>query len=101
MATLSATGLGPVNSVAVKNGVLAVAFEAPNKTDQGGVAVYDVSVNGSVVTLTARGYSPVTVGALPDMITFTPDGTKLLTANEGEPNSYGQATSVDPKGPSA
>ena len=39
-----------------------------------------------------------TVGALPDMVTFTPDGSHLLVANEGEPNSYGQPDSVDPVG---
>ncbi|OYD92130.1 hypothetical protein CDG76_25415 [Nostoc sp. 'Peltigera membranacea cyanobiont' 210A] len=32
------------------------------------------------------------------MLTFTPDGTKVLVANEGEPNSYGQPNSVDPEG---
>jgi hypothetical protein len=32
------------------------------------------------------------------MLTFTPDGRHLLVANEGEPNSYGQADSVDPEG---
>ncbi len=32
------------------------------------------------------------------MLTFSPDGTKLLVANEGEPNSYGQPDSMDPEG---
>ena len=39
----------------------------------------------------------MTVGALPDMITFSPDGRHLLVANEGEPIAYG-AGQVDPEG---
>jgi hypothetical protein len=35
----------------------------------------------------------VEVGALPDMLTFTPDGKKVLVANEGEPDD-----GVDPEG---
>jgi hypothetical protein len=38
------------------------------------------------------------VGALPDMLAFTPDGQYVVVANEGEPNSYGLADSVDPEG---
>ncbi|MDB9449912.1 ExeM/NucH family extracellular endonuclease, partial [Dolichospermum circinale] len=87
------TGLIP-NSVAVKNGVVAVAYAVQNTTTlaqlTGKVAFFNAA-NGSFI-------NAVDVGALPDMLTFTPDGTKVLVANEGEPNSYGQANSVDPEG---
>lgn len=85
---LSGFGGGP-NSVAVKRGLVAVAIEAFNKVDAGSVVFFDTDGNslGSVV-----------VGALPDMLTFTPDGKSILVANEGEPNSYGQPDSVDPEG---
>jgi hypothetical protein len=85
-----APGLANVNGVAVFNGVVALALEASVKTD-----------NGAVVWVRARDLAVLgsdTVGALPDMVTFTPDGSHLLVANEGEPNSYGQPDSVDPVG---
>lgn len=77
---------GGITSVAVKNGVVAVA--SPNANEQ---------LNGSVVFFDTNGtfLKQVTVGALPDMVTFTPDGTKVLTANEGQPND---AYTVDPEG---
>lgn len=76
-----------VNSIAFKAGHLAVAVEAATKTDTGYVALFDAT------TLELLGSKPV--GALPDMLTFTPDGKYLLVANEGEPsNDY----SVDPEG---
>lgn len=78
---------GGVNSVAVNNGLLAAAIEAFNKTDNGTVAVFN-TLDHSLVT-------SVTVGALPDMVTFSPDGKYILSANEGEPNSD---YSVDPEG---
>ena len=84
------TGLGAINSVAVRNGIVALAVEASPKTDNGRVAWVRAS------DLTPLGTD--TVGALPDMLTFTPDGSHLLVANEGEPNSYGQPDSVDPEG---
>ncbi|MEF2280076.1 hypothetical protein V3W47_17425 [Deinococcus sp. YIM 134068] len=74
------------NSVAVRNGVVAVAVQAEEKTDPGVVAF--LNPDGS------ERAPAVPVGALPDMPTFTPDGTLLLTANEGEPND----DSLDPVG---
>ncbi|WP_291298849.1 choice-of-anchor I family protein [Elioraea sp.] len=94
--TIATAGLGAVNSVAAKDGVVAVALEAVPRTDPGKVLVLDVSFAGGAFSATQRYVAEV--GALPDMITFSPDGTKLLTANEGEPNSYNQADSVDPEG---
>jgi DNA-binding beta-propeller fold protein YncE len=92
--TISSTTLwaeaGGINSVAVNNGFVALAVQASVKTNPGKVIVLrasDLSVAGSAE-----------VGALPDMLTFTPDGKTILVANEGEPNSYGQADSVDPVG---
>lgn len=77
---------GNANSVACKNGFLALAVEDST-----------VSGNGKVVFYTASGtyQSMVTVGVLPDMVTFSPDGNWVMTANEGEPaDDY----SVDPLG---
>jgi len=87
--SIDTSALGTANSVAVKNGIVAVAIENANKQAPGTVAFYDVDGNF---------LSAVTVGALPDMLTFSPDGKKILVANEGEPSSYNQPNSVDPEG---
>jgi DNA-binding beta-propeller fold protein YncE len=89
--TINVTSLGAgVNSVAVHDGLVALAIEASPKTNPGVVAFYNAA--------DLRLLETVTVGALPDMVTFTPDGKTLLVANEGEPNSYGLPDSVDPEG---
>lgn len=89
--TISGAPFGAgINSVAVHEGLVALAIEASPKTSPGRVAFFRAS-NLELL-------SSVVVGALPDMITFTPDGRKLLVANEGEPNSYGLPDSVDPEG---
>jgi hypothetical protein len=66
---------GGPNSVAVANGIVAIAVEADDKTDNGVVAFYDT--DGAFL-------GSVEVGALPDMVAFSDDGSILLVANEGE-----------------
>jgi len=77
---------GGVNSVAVANGIMAVASEADPTQDPGTVVFFDT--DGAML-------GQVEAGALPDALVFTPDGTKVIVANEGEPN--GDYT-VDPEG---
>lgn len=79
---------GNVNSVACKNGFLAIAVEASIATDNGSVVIFDTS---NLTTPVAQ----VNAGALPDMVTFTPDGTYVISANEGEPNDD---YTIDPPG---
>jgi hypothetical protein len=78
---------GGVNGVAVHEGLVAVASEGFVKTDRGNVVFLDAA------TLDVLGRVPA--GALPDMVTFTPDGEYLLVANEGEPS---EDYSIDPEG---
>lgn len=78
---------GAVNSLAVHSGKLAAAIQATDKTLNGKVVVFKTS-DHSVI-------SQVNVGALPDMVTFSPDGKYIMSANEGEPNL---AYTTDPEG---
>lgn len=88
---LSPYGGGP-NSVAVKDGIVVVAVQNAVKTS-----------NGQLVFFNANGdyLGAIEAGALPDMVTFSPDGTKIVVANEGEPNDdytidpIGSVTIVD------
>jgi len=84
--SISMAPYGGITSVAVKNGIVAVASPNADETLDGKVVFFDT--NGVFL-------KQVTVGALPDMITFTPDGTKVLTANEGQPNNN---YTIDPEG---
>jgi hypothetical protein len=88
LTTIDTSALGSPNSVAVHDGVVAIAIQSEPKTDPGHVAFYNV--NGQRI-------ASVRAGALPDMITFTRDGDYVLVANEGEPSGYG-AGHVDPEG---
>lgn len=82
--------LGGANSIAVHNDLMAVAIEADAQANNGFIVFYNGLNAGTPVFLSA-----VEVGNLPDMVTFTPDGSKVIVANEGEPSGD---YSNDPEG---
>lgn len=82
---LDTSAFGEANSVAIHGGLAAVAVGAGVKTDPGTVRFYDTAARSFV--------GSVGVGALPDMVAFSADGSRLLVANEGEPSA-----AVDPRG---
>lgn len=82
--------LGDANSIAVFDDLLAIAVANDNSQALGAVLFYTLDAMGQGTFVKA-----VEVGALPDMVTFTPDGSKVLVANEGEPSSD---YSLDPEG---
>ncbi len=85
---IDVSGFGSPNSVAVKDGLVAVAVESATDGEAGQVQFFDT--DGDFL-------GAVGVGILPDMLTFTPDGGKVLVANEGEPVSDPGAAD-DPEG---
>ncbi len=88
LAPIDESALGGVaNSVAVHDGKLAIALEAADKQANGSVVVLNTS--------TLVHIKQITVGALPDMVTFSPNGRYIVTPNEGEPNDD---YTVDPNG---
>ena len=82
---------GDANSIAIdaNNQLLAVAMAATNVGEAGQIAFYNIGGDTPVFI------KNVTVGALPDMVTFSHDGAKVVVANEGEPNGD---YSIDPEG---
>ena len=76
--------------MAIHNGLAAFAIESSTRTDPGTIKLFDTSTRSL-----ASGINSITVGALPDMVTFTKDGSKLLVANEATPTNY---SGFDPAG---
>ena len=89
-ADINGVTLGSLTSIAVSGDLMAVAVPADVKTDNGYVLFYNGLDSSSPAFLDS-----VEVGALPDMVTFTPDGGKVLVANEGEPSDD---YTIDPEG---
>lgn len=82
---------GDMTSVSIhsESGYVAVAIQEEAYDKNGCVAI--LKNDGTFITAFEAGIQP-------DMITFTPDGSKILVANEGEPrNGYGD-TVIDPAG---
>ncbi len=71
---------GDMTSVSVNSqlGIAAVALQ-DEACDKNGYVAF-VSTDGELLAL-------IPAGIQPDMVTFTPDGSKVLTANEGEPRN--------------
>ena len=82
--------IGAANSVAARDGLLAVAVEAVPKTEPGLIAFYDTAsgFDQPVVPL-----KTVATGAQPDAVTFANTGHFVISANEGEPTA-----DADPEG---
>ena len=82
---------GDMTSVAVntEKGLVAVAVQAEGTNENGLIVLMDY--DNEIVKV-------VEAGVQPDMVTFTKDGNKVLSANEGEPREgYGEGTE-DPMG---
>ncbi|WP_285137637.1 choice-of-anchor I family protein [Microbacterium sp. lyk4-40-TSB-66] len=86
----SIAGTGVANSLAVRtDGLGVIALEDADKTAPGRLVFFDADATAPTVLGT------VTVGALPDMVTISEDGTYAVVANEGEPDDD---FTVDPEG---
>ncbi|WP_396432658.1 choice-of-anchor I family protein [Limnohabitans sp.] len=68
-----------VQTLAISGNLLAIAVKATPKTQNGVVAFYTLDSQGN-----AKFLKKVTVGSLPDGMAFSPDGSRLVVANEGE-----------------
>ena len=86
---------GDMTSVAVSpdGTLLAAAIQAEGYADNGRIVIFTCNADGSLSFKAA-----IEAGVQPDMVTFTPDGTKILSANEGEPREGYSASTIDPKG---
>ena len=74
-------------------GKLAVAIQSSDYSVAGCLAVFLCGADGTL------SFDQIyEAGVQPDMVTFTPDSKKILSADEGEPRNGYEAGSIDPKG---
>jgi len=88
---IDTTVFGSINSVAIYGGVAAFAIESSVDRSLPGVVKFFDTTTHSL----SSGTNSITVGALPDMLTFTPDGKRLLVANEATPNVLSSTKKYD------
>jgi hypothetical protein len=86
---------GDPTSVAASRSLIAVAVVAPRKTDAGHVVLFRRPAGDADDSQVFVPVAIVRTSAQPDMVTFTPDGRYVLSANEGEPSDDYQ---IDPEG---
>jgi hypothetical protein len=86
--SIDVSAYGAPTTVATFGNLVAVAI--PNGTDETlpGVVMFLDAHDNTGIPLRV-----IQVGPVPDHVVFTPDGTKVLTANEGQ-----RGTTVDPEG---
>jgi len=84
---------GGIQTLAITGNLMAIAVKAEPKTELGVVAFYNLDTLGNATYL-----KKVTVGSLPDGMAFTPDGSKLVVANEGELSVDFATDDIDPVG---
>ncbi|MEQ9670171.1 MAG: choice-of-anchor I family protein [Coleofasciculus sp. G2-EDA-02] len=72
---IDVSGFGSPNSVSYSNGIFAVSVTNQMPQNPGSVLFFDTEGNLK---------NSVSVGSVPDSLAFTPDGTKVIVANEGE-----------------
>ena len=80
---LAAKGVIGIQSVAAKDGLVAIATTSVSNQSNG--RIFFADTNGKLVKGAESG---IEVGALPDHVSFSPDGRYVMSANEGEPKSY-------------
>jgi len=78
ISSINLSTYGGINSVVAHDSIIACAIESVPAQNNGKVVFFDY--NGNYI-------NQVEVGAMPDMITFDRNFTKILTANEGEPDA--------------
>jgi len=95
---LASKGVAGIQSVAVKDGLVAIATSATDKQANG--KIFFADTNGTLVAGATNG---IEVGSFPTHVSFSPDGLYVMSANEGKPSSYCLTagtlpTSTDPYG---